>query len=274
MGVRSGEECLFFIYGSTATGKTTFLEAVKAALGEYAVTADFSTFLSSRKGNIRSDVARLAGSRIVMSAESEDGAKLAEGFLKMYTGGDTLSARPLYREEIEVGQRGMLWLVSNHRPKTDAGDDAFWRRMRVLPFEHTIPEEKRDPDVKRVLSDPEQSGAAILAFAVKGCLEWQREGLGQPDCVRAATDKYRREINPVGQFVDDRCEIGTLFSCASIDLWKAYERWAEESGIRYTLTRQKFGEHLKSLGLEPDRKGPKRVRIYQGIDLKGAKNAV
>ena len=85
--------------------------------------------------------------------------------------------RFLYKKEFEFLPTFKLWLASNHRPQVSSDDDAIWERIRQIPFEQTIPKEERDPGIKAELSDPEHSGAAILAWAVEGCLLWQREDL-------------------------------------------------------------------------------------------------
>lgn len=172
------EDKLFFVHGPTAALKSTVNEGIKATLGDYAMTADFETFLRRRDvGGPRNDLARLAGARIVLSIEVEQGRRLAEGLIKMLTGGDTVAARFLFHEAFEFRPTFTLWLVANHAPKVPDDDDALWRRIVRIPFEHTLPKEARDPTVKAALRDPQTAGAAILAWAVEGCLAWQRHGL-------------------------------------------------------------------------------------------------
>ena len=271
----SGSDCglekLFYILGSTATGKSTFIEALKATFGEYAVTCEFNTFLAGRRDGIRSDIVRLSGSRFVFSAESEDGRKLAPGLIKQITGGDTIAARPLYRDEIEIKNLGMLWFISNHRATADAGDDAMWRRFNVVPFEHTIPEEAQDPDLKKTLSNPRLSGSAILRWAIDGRLEWIENGkrLIPPECIRVATQEYKAAVNPIGQFIEDCCTIGGLaeFSTTFADLWDAYTTWAETNRIR-PVSKTKLGKYLKAFGLTKRRTATERALTWDGIELK------
>ena len=166
---------LFFAHGPTATGKSSKLEAIRAVLGEYAATADFETFLKRRgDAGIRNDVARLAGARLVISIEVDDGKALAEGLLKLLTGGDTVAARFLYRETFEFRPVFKLWLAANERPRVNADDAAIWRRILQLPFVNVIPEAERDERVKLALRTDPDVQSAILAWAVQGCLEWQQ----------------------------------------------------------------------------------------------------
>ena len=165
----TSEEVLFFAHGPTATGKSSKLEAIRGVLGDYAATADFETFLK-RHGDagIRNDVARLAGARLVISVEVDDGKALAEGLLKLLTGGDTVAARFLYRETFEFRPVFKLWLAANDRPRVNADDAAMWRRILQLPFVNVIPEAERDERVKLALRNDPAVQTAILAWAVQG----------------------------------------------------------------------------------------------------------
>jgi putative DNA primase/helicase len=264
------EEVLFFIHGPQAAGKSTFIEAMKAHLGDFASTADFETFLTRRDvGGPRNDLARLAGTRFVSSIEVEDGKRLAEGLIKMITGGDTLTARFLYREAFEFAPTFKLWLAANHAPRVRHDDDAVWRRILRIPFEHTIPRAQRDPKVKIQLRDRERAGPAILAWAVRGCLEWQAHGLGIPAAVQLATDAYRADMDPLKDFLMDRCELLPRARVRSDELWKAYEQWAQDNGDR-PIGRRAFGELLKGRGLVPTTSymaGTTR-RVWEGIGLR------
>ena len=144
---RTDEEILAFPHGPGATGKSTTVEALKAVLGDYGATADFETFLARRgDGGVRNDIARLAGARMVVSVEVDDGKRLAEGLIKQLTGGDTVTARYLYAEAFEFAPRFTLWLVANARPRVNADDDALWRRVLQIPFVVVIPPTSATPN--------------------------------------------------------------------------------------------------------------------------------
>ncbi len=262
------EQRLFFLHGPGATGKSSLLAALKAALGEYAVAADFDTFIARRDtGGARSDLARLAGARMVIGVEVDDGQRLAEGALKQLTGGDTITARFLYGDYFEYTPRFTLWLAANRRPSVDANDDAMWRRITQLPFAHIVPPHKRDPAVLRTLTDDPDARAAVLAWAVRGCLEWQEHGLNVPASVAAYTDEYRQENDPLATWLADCCELAPKATEPVRVLRDSYEEWAQANGER-AVSAKKFAAALRGHGLQ-DGKGTRGVRIWRGISLRG-----
>jgi P4 family phage/plasmid primase-like protien len=264
------EDVFVFLIGPAGSGKSTFLEALRRTWGGYAKTADFSSFLAARTnpGGPRDDLARLAGSRLVTSVETKDGQRLADGLLKALTGGDTVSARRVYERTIEFPPTFKFLFASNFRPRANAFDDGIWRRLRELPFlTARLRREERDPTVRATLIDPRQAGSAILAWAVDGCLRWQREGLGEPPAVMAASLAYRRSQDPLAGFVAACCVLGPTCSVTASRLRGAYEAWAKENGIpEQDLIRGiRWGEALEALGCRQDRTST--ARKWVGIAL-------
>lgn len=254
----TGEEVIFFVHGPAATGKSTFIEAVKAALGDYAKTADMETFLARKdSGGPRNDIARLAGARFVASTEMEDGRRLAEGLVKMLTGGDKTAARFLYQETFEFTPQFKIWLAANHAPRVRDDDDAIWRRILRIPFERVIPKEEREPGLKLELRNPDKTGAAILAWAVKGCMDWRCNGLGVPPVVEQATEAYRQDMDPLAEFFTDCCEFDPSAWTATVHLRAAYEEWARQSGA-FILNDRRFADRLKARGCGTERRSAGR----------------
>jgi putative DNA primase/helicase len=241
----TSEEKLFFAHGPAATGKSTFLEALKAVQGEYATTTDFETFLK-RKGDrgIPNDIARLAGMRMVVSNEVDEGKQLAAGLVKTLTGGDTILARFLRKEFFEFRPHFKLWLAANDRPQLSASDSGIWRRIVQIPFVREIPEGERDPSLKlRLTSDPDVQ-SAILAWAVEGALAWQQQGLAVPMRVKAYTEEYRQENNPLQEFLTECCLLDPGARTPRSKLKHAFDRWARLNG-QPSLTPKRFSDLLK-----------------------------
>jgi putative DNA primase/helicase len=263
------EEVLFFVHGPAAAGKSTFVEALKAALGELATTASFDAFLQRRDtGGPRSDIAKLAGARLVASIEVDEGKRLAEGLVKTLTGGDTVSAAFKFKDEFEFVPAFKLWLVANHAPRVRDDDSAIWRRILRLPFENALPMARRDPRVKETLKDPELSGPAILAWAVRGCLDWQANGLRIPAAVERSTNAYRTEMDPLLEFFEDCCERGEHLWTQTTDLKRAYDHWARERKRR-AFSPKDFAARLALHGCTEQRKkaGGRSIRGWAGVAL-------
>ncbi len=264
----TSEEKLFFVHGPAASGKSSFVEGIKTMMGDYARAADFESFLARRdaSGAPRNDLAALAGARFVPSIEVDDGRRLAAGLVKQLTGGDTIAARFLYKETFEFLPSFKLWLVANDAPRVSDADSGMWRRILRVPFVHEVPPDRRDPKLKTLLKDPTRGGAAILAWAVRGCLEWQERGLDPPALVTTATEDYRRSQDPLRDFVDERCRLDPTLWTRTAELRAAYERWCAETGELHPLGRRSLAERLTRLGAAAD-KTTGGMRIWRGVGL-------
>ena len=174
---------MLFAHGSGGTSKSTIIGTVQHALGDYCATADFESFLR-RRGDapIRTNIARLVGKRMVVSIEVDDGRRLAEGLIKTLSGGDGVTARHLYGREFEFRPAFVLWLCANRRPGATASDDALWRRIVQVPLTSIIPEHERDPTLRHKLRTDE-STRGILAWIVRGAVEYYQRGLDPPERV-------------------------------------------------------------------------------------------
>jgi putative DNA primase/helicase len=262
------EEVFVFCRGPAGGGKSTFTEGLRRAWGDYATSADFSAFLAKRPTEgPREDIARLAGARLVTSVETRDGAQLAEGLVKMLTGGDTVAARRLYERTFEFLPQFKLLLASNYRPRANADDDGLWRRLRELPFPTArVRREERDDSVKAAITDTAQTGPAILAWAVEGCARWLAEGLGEPAAVMQATAAYRKAMEPLADFIADCCRLGPGLSVPAARLRDEYETWCKAEGLRHPLNGRAWGGALRALGCADRRAAA--ARWWDGIDLR------
>jgi putative DNA primase/helicase len=262
------EEKLFFIHGPAASGKTTFIEAVKTVLGGYAMTADFSTFLKGHDvGRARPDIARMSGARFVSSVEVDQGKRLAEGLVKQMTGGDMMVARFLYATEFEFPPTHKLWLVANDAPKVSNEDDGLWRRILRIPCDNVVPEGQRDPTLKARLRDPLDVGPAVLAWAIEGARRWHQAGkLVVPEVVIEATEAYRESQDPLTDFLAECCELGSTYKVAMADLYSAYLAYCKLYHSK-PMGQRKFGEGLTAKGFETTRSGKDGGRYRMGLTL-------
>lgn len=229
----TGEEAFFLVLGPPATGKSTLVEALLSTLGDYGAKANFETFVeSSNVGGARPDLAALRGARFVAAVETSASRRLAEPLVKELVGGDTITVRHLYREPFSFVPSCKLWLGCNEAPKMRDDDSGLWRRLRRVAFEHEIPLAHRDPLIKAHLRADPGARSALLAWAVRGCLAWQRDGLGTCDSVTKRTAELRSTMDPLAGFLAECCIMSPLAEVKALVLRQAYEAWARENGAR------------------------------------------
>lgn len=257
------EQVLFLLYGTGANGKSTFTETLRALLGDYATQAEFTTFLARTSDSVRNDIARLVGARFVSASEAEGGRPLAEAVVKQMTGGDIVTARFLFKEFFEFRPDFKVWLAANHKPSVRGTDHGIWRRIRLVPFAVTIPPERRD---KRLLEQLRAELPGILAWAVRGCLAWQREGLGIPPEVLAATESYREEMDVLAGFLAEHCISQGGAFVETKELYAAYGTWAEGAGEK-KLSKKWLAMRLAERGFTSGR-GLRGVRGWRGLRLR------
>lgn len=222
------EQCLMFLYGSGCNGKSTFMDLLMHVMGEYAMHTPTETLMvKGNNSSVPNDLARLKGARLVAATETEAGKRLAESLVKQLTGGDPITARFLHAEYFTFLPTFKLWLSGNHKPAIRGVDEGMWRRIQMVPFEVRIPEGEVDPDLKDKLR---QEAPGILAWCVAGCLDWQQNRLEPPAAVQEATGGYRREMDTIGDFIEECIESASGEFLSSGDLYKAYRAWCEEHG--------------------------------------------
>lgn len=240
------EQCLFMPYGSGANGKSTFLEAIAEMLDGYAQRTPTDTLMAKDTSGISNDIARLKGARFVVASEVEEGKRLAESLVKQMTGSEKITARFMRAEFFEFTPMFKLWVGTNHKPVIRGTDQAIWRRIKLIPFNVTIPPEERDKDLPNKLRK-ESSG--ILNWAVMGCMDWQKNGLGEPEEVIKATGEYRSEMDVLTRFIADCCNTSTQRCAKSSELYKKYAEWARE-GNEFILSQTKFNAKLVEKGFK------------------------
>ena len=257
------EHILAVLYGTGANGKSTILNALLAAGGDYGMQAA-PDLLVAKKGSHPTEVADLFGMRLVASIEVEDGRRLAESLVKQLTGGDKVRARRMRQDFWQFDPTHKVFMAVNHKPEIRGTDTAIWRRLRLIPFEQTIPPDEQDRKLPQKL---EAELPGILRWVLDGCLAWQREGLQAPAEVRKATGQYRSEMDVIGAFLQDECEIGPAHREPFTTLYKRYEEWCEDGGER-AETRRKFNARLKERGrFEARRSGPGGANEWHGLRL-------
>lgn len=259
------EHVLPVLSGVGANGKSTLIGVVQDLLGEHAITAPEGLIIRRDHEPHPERLAVLRGRRLVVSAELEHRAVLAESVVKMLTGGDSLSAREMYGRRFNFAPSHKVVLVTNHRPRVHGTDHAIWRRVRVVPFERVVPHQEQDPALRRRLVD--DHGAAVLAWLVRGAVEWHRDGLGEASAVKAATDSYRAAEDTFGSWLaESTVEVPTARTKVG-DLWDSWHRWCEQAGER-PGRKQDFALAVEGRGFESE--SYQNAKTIHGLGLREA----
>jgi len=257
------EQVLFMCYGIGANGKTVFLRTLLALFGPYGKQVEPRLLLKSAREEHPTAIADLFGVRLAVAVEIGEGERFNEPILKWLTGGEIIKARFMRQDYFAFEPTHKFWIATNHKPTIRGTDLAIWRRIRLIPFNVVIPEEKRDPRLAEKLRT-ELKG--ILAWAVRGCLEWQKKGLAEPDEVKLATQRYREEQDVLAAFLSECCILHPRAEVPARDLYEAYVKWCVENGERVESQRQ-FGMRLTERGFERYR-GTGGTYRWRGIGLK------
>lgn len=252
------EQCAFFLYGMGNNGKSTFLDTIADLMGTYAANVQPETIMM-RNGNnngANSDIARLQSVRFVVSEEPTAGVRLNEGLVKQLTGGGKVTCRFLYGDDFEYQPEFKIWLGTNHTPVIKGSDVGIWRRIRLIPFEVNIPPEKVDKSLKYKLR---KEMPQIMAWAVEGCLKWQREGLEMPECVKRATAEYKQDMDLLAEF-NESCiviDYDTGEAIPANKIFAVYSAWAKAHNEQEMSSRRFYREITKKL--------PEKIRRGDGM---------
>jgi len=258
------EQVLFLLYGAGANGKGVFTNTILKVFGHYSYNMPFSTFERNARTAIPNDLAALAGRRFIVSSETNDGTCLNEARVKALVHGDPVTARHLYGEFFTFTPQAKFWLAVNHRPRVFDDSLGFWRSVLLVPCERQFIGSDADKNLQEALLD---EAPGILAWTVHGCLEWQKRGLDPPESVRIATEEYRRESDPLGEFLACKCTLGEEYSVKAAKFYKVYKDWAEEQGARRdeqmsgTAFGRRMGERFRKVS---GRSG----NVYRGVGLR------
>lgn len=255
------EHSLFFCYGLGANGKSTFLNAITWAVGDYHRTAAVETFTASNHDRHPTDLAALQGARLVTAVETEEGRRWAESRIKSLTGGDKIAARFMRQDFFEFTPQFKLIIAGNHKPGLRSVDEAIRRRFNLIPFTVTIPPQERDetlPDRLRA----ELPG--ILAWMIQGCADWLEHGLAPPEVVTAATAAYLEGEDAIGAWLEEVAVRDPNAWERSADLFASWASWGAKTG-EHVGSQIRFGQKLEAHGIIPARHNS--ARGYLGLRL-------
>lgn len=247
------EQVLLICHGNGSNGKSVFLNIVRKLLGKLALQAAPDLLMADRHRRHPTEQADLFGKRLVVCQETAEGRRFNESLVKQLTGGDAITARRMFEDNWTFEPTHKLWLATNHRPEIRGTDHAIWRRIRLIPFNVQFSDDgdhKKDPGMEAKLT-AELSG--IMAWGVRGCLDWQREGLRAPEAVKAATASYQQEQDVLAAWLADCCLVKRTADAKAADLYASYADWCQQSG-EHPEPQRRWGMRLTERGFQRQRR--------------------
>lgn len=265
----TSEHALVYGIGDGGNGKSVLVNTVRNIFGDYAAVAAPDLFAQgaerragqSRSGSAHStEIAMLAGARLVTASETEEGRIWADGRLKLLTGGDPVTARFVKRDFFTFTPRFKLIVIGNHMPVLRTVDGAIRRRLCVVPFATRPAAPDRTLQARLKAEWP-----AILRWMVDGCIAWRAEGpgggLNRPARVCEATDAYLGSQDVVGQFLAEACTTGPQCLDTAGRLYAAWCAYAKAAG-ETPGSQRRFAAKLERHGFRRDRM--RHARLYRG----------
>lgn len=265
------EQVMMFFHGAGRNGKSTFMDLICHVLDDYAVTLSIDSFSGEQKrggGEATPDLARLPGARLVAASEPEAGVKLKDALIKLLTGGEKIPVRRLHKDFFEVDPQFKIVLSGNHKPRIDDDSDGIWRRVLLVPWDVQIAKEQVDRLLPQKLR---KEAPAVFAWMVEGAVEYLNEGLSIPEAVRAASQEYREESDPIGTFIRVACLVTgeTEANEKPLDLFMAYERFADAEGV-FKFNRATFEKRFAKASGRSWEDGEGHMRQFQKAKSHGA----
>lgn len=268
------EQVLPILWGDGANGKSTLMDTIATVLGnEICHGTQTEALMDSRRDSGESAkpfLTALRGSRLVWASESREGQTLNVGLIKQLTGDQTITARGLYQNPMTFPNTAKIMLITNHSPQIKGGDDyALWRRILRIPFTQRFIENPQNPNEQKADKDLlvklRNEYPGIVAWLVRGCLEWQAQGLNPPKVVIESVAEYRQDEDLIEKFIKECLIVSPGHKSASSALYKEYKQWCMDCGFDPIHGREFANQMAKRFGrADHTRNG----QIYNGVGLK------
>ncbi len=265
----TSEHVVFFSHGEGCNGKSVFHNTLMRLLGNYATKAPRGLLFERKNDQHPTEIADLYGRRLALCSEVKQGQRFDESLVKDLVGDDEVKARRMYQDFWHFRPTHKLFISGNHKPRVSGQDHGIWRRIRLIPWREKIRDEEKDKALEEKLA---REASGILTWAMVGCLEWQIDGLSEPDDINLATTEYREESDPLHQFYASFCIFEEGAKVARRVLRSAYEGWCRDIGAE-PVGAMRVAQSLKVHGVQDggtilDKRFSSPQEAWRGVRLK------
>lgn len=244
------EDIFVFVHGVGGSGKTTFLNTIKTALGDYAATFDVATITANSKPKDGDEpspsLARLRGRRLACSSETERGRRLDEAKIKHLTGGEAVVARELHKPPFEFMPQFKMVIDGNYLLNiSDVNDRGLQRRIRIVPFNNPPSPDKIDTALEQKLTTPE-ARSSVLNWLLVGWRNYQQRGLQDtPNAMTAAVKNFYEANDAISDFLETQnYSPDSKHKIPVAAVWRTYNEWRKNSPQSPTYKRAEFKEAI------------------------------
>lgn len=238
------EKVLHVVHGPKDSGKSLTINTLARAFGTYHAIGDLGAFAPADGGGKNTpQLAALRGARLVIVPEIPRGKVFEAATIKRWTGGDAMTATPKFGHQFTFMPEGKLLFTGNELPAIHATDDATWRRLRIVGFNESIPEDEQDSRLGERFSLD-----GVWAWIVEGFMAYRERGLLETAAMRAHRERERGESNPMHEFAEECLELGEDFRVNGDALRSAITNWTRREG-RKPIGLKNRVELLKQLGM-------------------------
>jgi putative DNA primase/helicase len=264
-----GAQIMPFLYGQGKNGKSVLLDVMVKLLGDYADAAPPGFLMARPFEGHPTDLAELHGRRIIVCSELKPGDRFDEARVKLLTGGDRIKARRMRQDFFSFNPTHKLWLLGNHRPEVGTGGYAFWRRMKLIPFERVVADDRKVDNLADVLVTEE--GPGILNWLVTGARRYLNgpRDLAGPQQVRVATSAYAETEDHTGRFLSECCTLRPALRAEQAQLYNTYKNWCQLEGANPASSRAFAARIRETVGIATpkDMVLSTQRKFYPGIGL-------
>lgn len=231
---------IIFLFGPSNTGKTTILEAVAKALGDYAGPMNAIKLFGASSGGPSPEMVESLNKRMVFMAEVGDDHALSANSVKRVTGNDTQHNRQLHSNVMRsAAPKFTPYVSTNSVPEIRGVDAATKERIMVIPFEEVHPRKEitEESDLKA-----DHNSTAILWWVVEGCKRYYQEGLDPdkwPEKVKQASGVFATDTSPMQSFLEETL-VHTDDRSDKVGLQELFGLW-ESYGVQQRIDRQEIG---------------------------------